>query len=340
MKLPIKPPCMQPAEAYVFKYPEILQHEKLQMDNYWLPGEPKIENEVHEILTGLTPQEYHGTITVLKLFTEYERRVGGDYWSGRFRRMFPRPEFERVAIVNAMTEINIHAPFYNKINEILRLDTIEFHMEYKNVQCMVERMEFIERMVTTDDDMLSLASFTMVEGGVLYSNFSYLKHFQANGKNKIKRIVSGIDFSVRDENFHSLAGAHAFRLALAEIIEGKLATQDEVVELINNIYACAHEIKRHEFALIDEINRMGESDIKAVDQKAFVCERLNLCLENLGLAKLFSTEECENNISKWFYNGITMPTIHDFFASVGNQYHRSWSQDAFTVPKGKYKFVM
>ena len=202
MLLPVKPKCMQPPTdgAYIFEYPEMLKHEKLQMESFWLPSEPKIENEVHEILTGLEESEYHGTITVLKLFTEYERRVGGDYWSGRFKRMFPRPEFERVAIVNAMTEINIHAPFYNQINELLRLDTIEFYNSYKNVKSMADRMEFIGKLITSKNDMLSLAAFTMVEGAVLYSNFAYLKHFQAKGKNKLKRIVSGIDFSVRDEN--------------------------------------------------------------------------------------------------------------------------------------------
>ena len=333
---------MQPPTdgAYIFEYPEMLKHEKLQMESFWLPSEPKIENEVHEILTGLEESEYHGTITVLKLFTEYERRVGGDYWSGRFKRMFPRPEFERVAMVNAMTEINIHAPFYNQINELLRLDTIEFYNSYKNVKSMADRMEFIGKLITSKNDMLSLAAFTMVEGAVLYSNFAYLKHFQAKGKNKLKRIVSGIDFSTRDENGHSLSGAHAFRIAMKEIQEDKLATQEEVVELINQIYEAAHAIARHEDAIIDEINAKGEQrGCSSVDMKGFIRSRLNLCLENLGLAKLFSDTECENTINEWFYNGITMPTIHDFFAAVGSQYHRNWSEAAFTVPKGKYKFV-
>lgn len=507
---------MQKAEAYIFEYPEMLKHEKLQMESFWLPSEPKIENEVHEILTGLEPNEYHGVITVLKLFTEYERRVGGDYWSGRFKRMFPRPEFERVAIVNAMTEINIHAPFYNQINELLRLDTIEFYNSYKSVKSMADRMDFIGSLITSKNDMLSLAAFTMVEGAVLYSNFAFLKHFQANGKNKIKRIVSGIDFSVRDEacldentevltdkgfvnikdvtldtivvcydpeepsiykmrkptklvqskskvsylfkgqnyeqcvtprhrmvcvegiftakeiydnkmdvtycstdvseriekvsrngkmqfvsgttfepietpaehdfvyttsykeekdvaitkhthepktfycltvptgafvvryngkesvtgNCHSLAGAHAFRIAMAEIQQDKLATQEEVVSLINSIYDAAHAIAKHEDCLIDEIKSKGEhSGCSSKDMKAFIRSRLNLCLENLGLAKLFSDDECESSINAWFYSGITMPTIHDFFAAVGSQYHRNWSESGFVVPKKKYKFV-
>lgn len=331
---------MQKAEAYIFEYPEMLKHEKLQMESFWLPSEPKIENEVHEILTGLEPSEYHGVITVLKLFTEYERRVGGDYWSGRFKRMFPRPEFERVAIVNAMTEINIHAPFYNQINELLRLDTIEFYNSYKSVKSMADRMDFIGSLITSKNDMLSLAAFTMVEGAVLYSNFAFLKHFQANGKNKIKRIVSGIDFSTKDEALHSLAGAHAFRIAMTEIQQDKLATQEEVVSLINSIYDAAHAIAKHEDCLIDEIKSKGEhSGCSSKDMKAFIRSRLNLCLENLGLAKLFSDDECESSINAWFYSGITMPTIHDFFAAVGSQYHRNWSESGFVVPKKKYKFV-
>jgi ribonucleotide reductase beta subunit family protein with ferritin-like domain len=50
-------------------------------------------------------------------------------------------------------------------------------------------------------------------------------------------------------------------------------------------------------------------------------------LSNLGFDPLFDEEG--DTISEWFYLGISTSTIHDFFAKVGNQYHRKWNEKGF-----------
>ena len=333
-----KPRCMQTKTTYTFDYPEMLQYEKMQMENYWLPSEVKLENCTHELRTGLTDSEYHGVLTTLKLFTLYETHVGKDYWLNRYMKMFPRPEFERIASINGMVELNIHAPFYNEVNEILRLNTDEFYKSYVNDVALKERMEFIEDCITSDNDLLSLAIFSMIEGAVLYSNFAYLLHFQANGKNKLANLCSGIGFSVVDENYHSIAGAATFRIAITECVEDNILTESEIVELKNNIIKSAKLIKDHEFRIIDMIFEKGEIEgFKEKDIKNFVKSRINLCLNNLGIDSIYDIKE--NPIAQWFYNTNNTLVVHDFFNSLGNQYNRNWSDTNFIVEENTYNFI-
>ena len=164
----------------------------------------------------LTEAEAHGVITTLKLFTLTELVAGNEYWGRRVMRMFPRPDINMMANAFSFFELNVHAPFYNAINEALMINTDEFYLSYLDNPILADRMEFIEDAVTSKDDLLSLAVFSMVEGVSLYSAFGFLLHFQAKGKNKIKNICSGIKFSVRDENLHSEGGAWLYKTLLEE----------------------------------------------------------------------------------------------------------------------------
>jgi len=337
-KLTRKPNCMQHHSTYTFEYPEMLKYEQMQMENFWLPSEPRPENDTHELRTGLTDTEYHGVITTLKLFTLYEIHVGVEYWLGRYMRMFPRPEFNRVASVNGMVELNIHAPFYNEVNVILRLNTDEFYESYTQDPVLNERMEYIKKLISGKNDLLSLACFSLIEGAVLYSNFAFLKHFQVNGKNKLSSIVSGINFSLRDENIHSLAGATSFRIAVGECIDEGILTEEEVLELRQSIVQAAKDLKAHEFRIVEMIFAKGTIEgIKEKDMKTFIKSRLNLCLNNLGIDSIYEINE--NPIAKWFYDNISMPTIHDFFNALGSQYHRNWAETDFKVKCETYNFV-
>jgi ribonucleotide reductase beta subunit family protein with ferritin-like domain len=77
-------------------------------------------------------------------------------------------------------------------------------------------------MVNHENDAVAIAAFSLIEGVILYSSFAFLKHYQSQGKNKLANVVRGINFSVRDENLHSLAGAWAFKLKVQELNEEEL----------------------------------------------------------------------------------------------------------------------
>jgi ribonucleotide reductase beta subunit family protein with ferritin-like domain len=171
-----------------------------QLQILWFPDEIKVEKDIQDILVNMTESERHGVITVLKLFTLYELFAGDEYWGTRFKEIFDDADMHRMAAVNAMIELAVHAPFYKKLNEALHIDNEDFYISYVNDPVLADRMKFIGEVISSDNDLFSLASFSMVEGAILYSSFAFLKHFQARGKNKLLNVVRGINFSVRDEN--------------------------------------------------------------------------------------------------------------------------------------------
>lgn len=333
---------MTKKDTYTFDYPAILKFEQAQMDNYWMPGEPKVEKDIHSILTECSDEEKHGIITVLRLFTLYELVVGNEYWLGRFRRMFPRPDFNRMAAIFGMTEINIHAPFYNKINELLGLANDEFYSSYVKDDILKSRMDYIDNIVAKKgdiyDDLLSLAVFSMVEGAVLYSSFAYLKSYQVNGKNKLGAIVAGIDFSVRDEHQHSLGGATSFLIAIEEMKQDGTLDPERYAQLVKDIRDAAIYLGHHEERIVDMIFEVGDKDNMKDSMKQFVRSRLNLCLQNVNVPSVYSYDEIgANPVAAWFYQNLNLPVLHDFFVNLGSQYNRDYSESAF---KSKNKYTL
>lgn len=189
-----------PKSLVVEYYKEPVEFANKQLEIVWFPDEIKVEKDVQDILINMTLAEKHGVITVLKLFTLYELKAGAEFWNGKFVRIFKRPEMRRMASVFSMFELAIHMPFYRKLNEALHIDNDEFYMDYVNNPVLKARMEFIDQVVSSKNDLYALAAFSMVEGAILYSSFAFLKHFQSQGKNKLLNVVRGINFTVKDEN--------------------------------------------------------------------------------------------------------------------------------------------
>jgi ribonucleotide reductase beta subunit family protein with ferritin-like domain len=325
-----QPRIITPKSEYTVDYPVALDFTKKQVDVFWTPDEIEMEKDLHELKTGLTESELHGVITTLKLFTQYEIHVGNEYWGGIAKEMFPRPDIERMTNCFSFIEINVHAPFYAKINEVLGLATNEFYNSYKEDPALAERMDWIDKMValpkrsTVMQKLLSIGAFSIVEGAILYSNFAFLKHFQANGKNKLTNLVAGINFSVRDENLHSLGGAWLFQTLLEES-ELKDIDKLELQYTLEDVCKQAYE---HEKVIIAKVfEKGGIKGITANQMEAFIQSRLDLCLTNLGYDAIF--KPTYNPIAKWFYKNISASVMHDFFSRQGNSYNRDWKEGGF-----------
>lgn len=300
-----------------------------QLKVFWLPDEIKVEKDVQDVLVNFTESEKHAVITTLKLFSIYETHAGSEYWGGRFKTMFDGAEFHRMASVFSMIELAVHAPFYNKINQLLHIDTPEFYMSYLDNPVLKDRIEHIGKIIDDEDDLISLAGFSIVEGAILYSNFAFLKHYQSQGKNKLMNVVRGINFSVRDESCHSQAGAWAFKYKLDVLKNsGKLDTE-YVEQLEITIRELVHKVLEHEKQIITMLFEKGDiKGITAHQLENFVMSRLNTCLNQLGFEKEFDVKY--DPISSWFYKGINDYQFNDFFSGQGREYNRNWDEMAFT----------
>lgn len=307
--------------AYIFEYPAAVEFAKQQREIFWLPDEIKVEKDVHDILTNFTPAERHGVITVLKLFTIYELIAGGEYWGTRVLHAFPRPDIQMMASCFSFFELNVHGPFYNKLNEALSLNSEDFYLSWKDDDFLRQRMAAIDDILNHEDLALSLAVFSMVEGVVLYSSFAFLKHFQSQGKNKLVNVVRGINFSVRDENIHHLAGTWLFRQLCSERGVDPVQYQDQILQ-------AAEKMLEQEDRIIDMVFSQGPiSGITAKQLKYFARSRVDVCLENLGLERHY--KPTYNPIKEWFYKGINSFQLHDFFVGIGSEYNRAWSETSF-----------
>lgn len=308
----------EPKTAYVVEYPEAVEFTEKQMSIFWPPDEIKVEKDVHDILVNLTPSEKHGVLTTLKLFTKYEMIVGDEYWS---QLSLGNPaDVQRMANCFSFFELNIHAPFYAKINDALGLATEEFYDSYVDDPLLRDRIDMLEhygKRGTHPPHFLMMLALT--EGAILYSSFAFLKHFQSQGKNKITNIVRGINFSARDEGLHSEASAWLYRTLLEE---ERLDPND----YWDYFKAMAENARAHEHAIVDKIFEQGEIEgITATQMKHFVDSRINVVARNLGYKNLYEVKY--NPIGDWFYDGINNYVSNDFFAGIGREYSRNWDEE-------------
>jgi ribonucleotide reductase beta subunit family protein with ferritin-like domain len=318
--------------TYTIDYPVAIDFAKQQAEIFWLPDEIEVEKDLHDLKTNFTEAEYHGVISTLKLFTIYELSVGNDYWQSYICQVFQRPDIQRMATTFSFFELAVHAPFYNKINEVLGLDTDEFYSDYLNDPVLKNRMEWIGKRVEKKDTVYnilkSVGIFSMIEGAILYSSFGYLKHFNNVGKNKLINVNAGINFSVNDETKHSEAGAWLFRTLLQEAIDANEITKDEIEKLQLELEETTRVILEHETIIIGKIFEKGT--IKGISDKQlinFVESRLDICLKNLGYKAIF--KPAYNPIAEWFYKDVESSVLHDFFSSQGSDYNRNWVEKNF-----------
>jgi len=295
-----------------------------QLKVFWTADEINVAKDIQDVLVNFTEAEKHAVITTLKLFSIYETHAGSEYWGGRFKNMFNGAEFHRMASVFSMVELAIHAPFYNKINQLLHIDTPEFYMSYLDDPILKSRVEHIGEIIDHEDDLISLAAFSMVEGVILYSSFAFLKHYQSQGKNKLMNVVRGLNFSVRDENLHSLGGAWAFKYKLS--LENY--SEDHLKEIENKVREAGCKIYEHECKIISMLFDKGTiPGVTAHQLECFVQSRVNECLKELGYSKEYDVTY--NPIASWFYDGINKFQFNDFFSGQGREYNRNWDQSEF-----------
>ena len=145
----------------------------------------------------------------------------------------------------------------------------------------------------------------------------------------MNNVVSGINFSVRDENIHCLGGSWLYRTLKDELIEAGEITEKQIEETEKKIVEAAETLVEHEDYVVDMIFEKGSIDgITDVQLKHFIRSRANLCLQNLGMKKHFPG--AYNPIGEWFYDSINSYQFHDFFNNTGNAYNRNWSETEFT----------
>jgi len=318
---------MAPTRDYTDLYPQASAFAKKQTDIIWPPDEPAAEDDIQDMRVHMSEAEYHGVVTVLRLFTTYELFAGEDYWTGRIMRDFQRPEIRRMASAFGNTELNVHAPFYNKINEVLGIATPEFYLSYVDDPILKARMDFIDEYINHEDILTSLGVFSMVEGAILYSSFAFLKHFQSEGKNKIPNINAGISSSLVDETLHTEGTIWLYNTTLEEMdLDGR-----SLPAVHRRVTEAARIIAEHEMqinAMIMEKGSMGRGGVTLHQLNLFSKSRIDFCLKSLGIEPIFEDEHKKYNpIADWFYESTTGGKFTDLFNTQASEYNINWPRE-------------
>ena len=316
-----------PTDSYTRHYPKIVELANKQLeDQLWFSSEMIVELDRMQLLYELSEEQLHAVKTVLQLFLRYELIVGEEYWNSLVIKEFPRPEVKLAASIVGMTELAIHAEFYNQINTVLGMDKDEDYIAYTNNPELKARVDWLDEIISSEDKVLSAIIFSLTETALLFSSFAILKSFQSNGYNLIPVIARGANQSAIDEDLHGIISAEIINTRYAEL--GKPLVEDKVrLKKINEAVKYAYE---HECLIIDmAIPGDSLNGVKKKEYKEFVKRRLNIYLERLGLPHAFKEGEC--SIKDWFEDNTYAYKVIDFFsAGMGMEYEMGWNEKKFT----------
>lgn len=294
-----------------YTYPQAYEFLKKQESVFWNAHEIKTERDVNQYYNEFTPAERHLISTLLKIFTEYELHIGC-YWSDVVARDFGG-HWEIGAMAKMFSAMeNVHAVFYNKLNEGLGLNTPEFYnswTEDKNLKANIEVIDkYFER-----DHATGLAALAFTEGVKLYGSFAVLLNFPRHGK--LRGVENGLRYSVFDETLHCNASSWLYQTYCSEFPQYKLSP--------DRVQNMAETFVNAECLLIDRLFDKGPIEgIKIADVKQFVKNRANRVVSMLGYDKPYP--EAKSEIDEWFYLMINAKEDVDFFVSKVTDYTKGW----------------
>lgn len=303
-------------EFYDLHYPFFLEIVDQSEDRNWRWNQTNINNDYHDLVNNLTEPELHGIKEVLRLFTLYETEIGENYWQGIVAKVFPHPEIKIMCSRFAYEEFGIHSRAYSAINDSLgELD--EEHMTaWKQDPNLVKRMDFISdaAMIPKNynalDVLKSISTFIFLEGAVLSSSFSYIKHFNANGKNLISGMVEAINYSIQDETSHYKSGSLLFTI----LRQQAQLTEDEDAELVKHVLKIKEKTEEHEAIITESIFSKGE--IKGISNDQITNFVNNQSVRLLDLMEIeHSCPMLESDIENWYFTNINGMALNDFFAT-------------------------
>jgi len=317
-----KIPLETPSLFGDYRYPEANAIREQQQDIFWTAQEIPVEKDIHDYRHNMSTEQFNLASITLDLFVEIEQRVG-DVWSV-IAEWFPHSEIEGACSQIASMEKSVHAFFYQKMADEMNIDPEVTAEHQQTISVLKSKLELLSA-ITKDlsaDKALTLATVSMIEQVLLFSNFAMLKSFQANGHNLITNTITGVDFVVQDETLHGIFAAYLHNIYIKEMQE--LGSGFNFEDHKSKVYTLVDEIIAHEDAVIEYVfsNTEAINDITPDQIKSFIRSRADQTLLNLGMDPLYQVTD--NPIAEWFYKGATAIKIHDFFVSGTSSYRRAW----------------
>lgn len=325
------------SNSYVDKYPQFVEAIVFQKEDlFWTEKEIDLTKDKHDLRKRLNDAQRHAVSFNQRLFTKYENVIGVDYWANVVLKRYKRHEVQRLAICFSDVEMNIHFPFYRKVNEVLGVHNDEFYSAFETDPVLVERVKFMQNLVSEKDTLASMGGFAFMEGAVLFTAFAMIKSLGVKGQNFMPNLIAGIDFSVLDENFHFDTASEIFKLQRKQ----EQRSKEQLKELEDKIYSHAKHVYEHECIIVDAMLSEGDIPFASKEElKSFARSRCNIVLNALGYKSIF--DETGDTISSWFYSSMNSFRLNDNFYTRGRNYKREFTPKDFDIfTKNEYNDII
>lgn len=294
-----------------------VEHEKL----HWVETEVDLSSDLQDWKSAnkLTLDEKKFIISVLRLFTQSDVEVGGNYYN-YFIPKFKNNEIRNMLGSFAAREA-IHQRAYALLTDTLGLPESEY-LEFLNYTEMKDKVDYMtSNNVSSHKDLaLAVAKSVFTEGLMLFASFSMLINFQRFGKMRGMGLVTA--WSTRDETCHVEGMAKLFRTLCMEY--PKIVND----EFKKSIYDIARKVVELEDAFIDlAFSNFKLEGLTKEDMKQFIRYMSDRRLLQLGLKGNFKVKE---NPLPWFDSIVSGLEHGAFFETrvtgyeVGNL-HGDWN---------------
>lgn len=293
-----------------FKYPwavdYAVDHEKL----HWGEWEAKLQDDVSQWRTTLTPNEINHITQILRLFTQSDVAVGTNYLEHYIPR-FKNNEIRSMLTSFANREF-VHQRSYALLNDTLGLPEEEFSA-FTEVDEMKDKLEFMSNIDTSSYSGLALAvaRSAINEGMSLFSAFVMLINYSRFGK--MRGMSEIVQWSIRDETMHAEGMTKLFREFCKE--HPRIVNDD----FKSQIYGMVREAVSLEDRVIDLAYSMGEVEgLTAEEVKQYIRYIADRRLIQLGLKGNYDVKK---NPLPWLEPLIATTSHDNFFETVVTEYN-------------------
>ncbi len=301
-----------------YEYPDFPDYVDAIRNSYWVHTEFNFDGDVQDFKVNTTPAEKTVIKRTMLAIAQIEVQVK-TFWSDIYEEM-PKAEVGNVGMTFAESEVR-HMDAYSHLLDILGI-TEDFE-EVTEVPAIEQRMEYLDEYLETSESddkqeyVMSILLFsTFVEHVSLFSQFLIMTSFDKHEK-KFKGIANAVEATSKEEQIHGLFGVE-----LVETIreENPDLFDDGFEEEIKEASQKAFEA---EMKILDWIFSEGGLEFLPREHvDAFLRDRFNQSLKNVGVEPIFEPDESLLEETRWFDEDIMMTKDNDFFSKRSTTYNK------------------
>jgi len=305
-------------ELKPYEYREFLDYVDAIRNSYWVHTEFNFEGDVQDYKVNTTPAEKTVIKRTMLAIAQIEVQVK-TFWSDIYEEM-PKAEVGNVGMTFAESEVR-HMDAYSHLLDVLGItDDFEQVTEEPAIKRRIDYLEEYLQRAESDDRqeyVMSILLFsTFVEHVSLFSQFLIMTSFDKHEK-KFKGIANAVEATSKEEQIHGLFGVE-----LVETIreENPDLFDDDFEEEVKRACRRAYEAETEILDWIFADGELGFLPRSHVD--AFLQDRFNRSLENVGVDPVFEPDEGLLAETRWFDEDIMMTKDNDFFSKRSTTYNK------------------